>query len=233
MNRNDGRRLAGPLGAVFLLVVGCGVGFRDRRQPDAMSAEAHRGEAAEHAAEMREEREQYDPTASRRYPSHPYGSRSAGYLHRDFYWSTREYNPTESHLTHARKHERHVKEHIEAARVLEDFEEGQCRSFPPETRVACPLEGHVEAVEDVFDGVRIRLDERIDVNAAITHMRCHVAFARTRARIGMDSCPLYLPGVRVERVGTSRSVDLSVSDRRDLGDLRARARSHADLGSPG
>ena len=226
MKPNASCRLSVRLGAALVFGMGCGALGRST-QPDAMSAEAHRSDAAEHGGAARESREQYDPDAKMPvgdWYAYPY---SRGYLYRDSYWSRRQYNPTEHHLTNAREHERHMREHLEAARVLEEFEEGYCSSFPPETRVACPLLGHVEAVEDVFDGVRVRLDESIDMNAAVAHMRCHVAFARVRARVGMDDCPLYLRGVHVERVGNSRSVDLIVADRHDLDDLRDRARGHA------
>ena len=220
-------RLIVSVAAATILGTACGI-FGNGTRPDAMSAEAHRHEADERAREAREHREQYDPEA-RIYLPTPYMGRNYyryGWSGWDYYWDTRNYNPTAGHLAQAKKDERHAKGHLEAARVLENFEEGQCRSFPPETRVACPLLGHVEAVEDVLDGVRIRFDESIDMNAAIAHMRCHLAFARARARVGMDACPLYLPGIQIMRVGTSRSVDLSTSDREILEELRERTRAH-------
>lgn len=217
-----GRGLPMSFGVAALLAIACG-GFGRGTRPDAMSAEAHRSKAGEHAREAREHGEQYDPDATT--SGGRYGPPTS-YGRRDFYWTSRQYNPTARHLTQAKEQERHAREHLEAARVLEGFEEAQCVSFPPETRVACPLFGHVESVEDIFDGVRIRLDEGVDMNAVVAHMRCHLAFARARGRIGMDACPLYLPGIQVERVGISRSVDLVTSDRGILDALRERTRAH-------
>lgn len=67
------------------------------------------------------------------------------------------------------------------------------------------------------------------MNAAVTHMRCHEAFARARGREGMDTCPLYMPGVWVERFGTSSEVDLLALDPDDVGRLRQRTRAHLGM----
>ena len=226
----------------LLVVTACGW-LGAGAAPGATSAEAHRREAAKHSGEAAEHREQYDPearavpcrgwygraTSTRRtggkgaYP----GGDGHPYCLSDFYWATREYNPTAMHLTHAADHEQRTREHLEAARALEHFEEEQCQAFPPETRVVCPLLGQVDALEDVSGGVRLQLGEEVNVNAAVAHMLCHQAFARTRGNAGMDECPLYLPGVRVERIGRSRSVELT--DPEDVDELRRRARTHLGL----
>jgi len=211
--------------------------------PDDRSAEAHRREAAKHSGEAAEHLEGYDPEARgvpcRRWYGRATSTRRTGgrgaypqryrypYCVSDFYWATGEYNPTAIHLTHAADHERRAREHLEAARALEQFEEEQCQAFPPETRVVCPLLGQVDHLEDVSGGVRLQLGEGVNVNAAVAHMLCHQAFARTRGSAGMDECPLYLPGVRVERIGRSRSVELT--DPEDVDELRRRARMHLGL----
>ena len=216
----------------LLLALGCGW-LGAGTQPDDMSAEAHRREAKEHFREKAEHRERYDPEARDVYSPpwygvYPYGYRY-GYRDNDFYWGTGEYNPTAIHLRQAAEHERHAREHLEAARALEEFEESHCQAFPPETRVVCPLVGQVKALKNVAGGVRVQIAEEVNVNAAAAHMRCHQAFARTRARVGMDTCPLYLRGVHVERIGQSRAVELTVLDAGDVDELRRQARLHLGL----
>ena len=210
--------------------------------PGDMSAEAHRREAAKHSEEAAEDRERYDPgahavpcrgwygrsTSTRRTGSGAYArAYRRPYCVSDFYWAAGEYNPTAIHLTHAADNERRASEHLEAARALERFEEEQCQAFPPETRVVCPLLDQVEAVEDVPGGVRLHFGEGVNVNAAVAHMLCHQAFATARGSKGMDECPLYLPGVRVERIGRSRSVEFT--DPEAVDELRRRARTHLGL----
>lgn len=211
-----------PLAVASLLGAGCGA--MGGSEHGAMSAGAHRNESDSHAREAREHRDAYDPDA--RIPSYePFRASRSRFPNGDFYWPSGAYNPSERHLGHAREHEQHAMEHLAAARELDAFEEGACAAFPAETRSACPLAGHVEAVEPVRAGARVRLDADIDMNAAMAHMRCHVAFARSRAP-RLDSCPLYLPGVRVERVGGSREVELTVSDDAEVAKLRALALGH-------
>ncbi len=144
----------------------------------------------------------------------------------DYYWQPRTYNPTERHLAHASRHEAHAREHAEAAKRLESFEESECGSFPRETRILCPLIGQLASVKDIPGGSRVRFADGVDVNAAVAHMRCHLAFARAQAREGMNSCPLYLEGVRVSRVGPGSEVDFLVEDENDLGALRERIWTH-------
>ena len=129
-------RLIVSVAAATILGTACGI-FGNGTRPDAMSAEAHRREAEEIAREAREHREHYNPDA-RTYLPGPYVGRDYRYHGSDFYWTSRQYNPTAGHLAFAEKSERHAQEHREAARVLETFEEGQCGSFPPETRVVVP-----------------------------------------------------------------------------------------------
>jgi hypothetical protein len=136
------------------------------------------------------------------------------------------------HRALAQRHARAAREHARAARALEDFEELECQAFPRETRAICPLEAQTASVEDIFSGVRVHLAEGTNVNAAITHMRCHQAFARARGREGMDSCPLYMPGVWVERHATSEAVDFLALDPDDVERLRRRTREHLGLASP-
>ncbi len=221
--RPRGSRLhAISLAAAALLAAGCSGTVAERHT--GMDAGAHRSESELHAREALEHREKYDPEAS--LPSYePFRSTRSRFPSGDFYWPAGQYNPTERHREHAGEHEQHARQHLAAARELEAFEEDACVSFPPETRTACPFAGHVEAVEPLLDGARVRLDTGIDTNAAMAHMRCHLAFARARAP-RIDHCPLYLPGVRIERVGDSRDVDLTVSDATEVPRLQDLARGH-------
>jgi len=221
--------------AGLVLALGCSW-FRPGTRPDDMSAEAHRREAEEHARWEAEHQRAYDPEArasvggSPEYS--PYSRRSRfGYRYSDLYWDVREYNPTQVQRDRAKRHGDLAREHAKAARKLEEFEEVECQAFPKETRAVCPLVARVESLEDVFGGVRARLVEGANVNAAITHMRCHQAFARARGREGMDSCPLYMPGVWVERFGSSREVDLLALDPDDVDELRRRTREHLGMGA--
>lgn len=221
------------LGAGLVLAFGCSC-FRPGTRPDDMSAEEHRREAEEHSRWEAEHRRAYDPEARVRIGASPeYGPYSQrarfGYRYSDLYWDVREYNPTEAHRDRAERHGKLAREHARAARTLEDFEEFECQAFPRETRAVCPLEAQVESIEDVFSGVRVHLAEGTNVNAAVTHMRCHQAFARARGREGMDTCPLYMPGVWVERFGTSSEVDLLALDPDDVGRLRQRTRAHLGM----
>lgn len=219
--------------ASLALTVGCSWPMPGAR-PDDMSAEAHRVEAEEHARSEAEHMHRYDPEARARYgrPAPPWlyapGARY-GYRGTDLYWEVREYNPTEVHRDRAKLHEDLAREHAAAARVLEQFEEAECHAFPKETRALCPLVAQVESLEDVSGGVRVRLTRDANVNAAITHMRCHQAFARARGREGMDTCPLYMPGVAVERVDAAREVDLLALDSNEVEELRRRARAHLGM----
>jgi hypothetical protein len=221
--------------AGLVLALGCSW-LRPGTRPDDMSAQAHRREAEEHARWEAEHQRAYHPEARSRagaspeFGPHPQRSRF-GYRYSDLYWDVREYNPTQVHRDRAKRHSDLAREHAKAARALEEFEESECQAFPRETRVVCPLVAQVESMQDVFGGVRVHLAEGVNVNAAMTHLRCHQAFARARGREGMDSCPLYMPGVWVERFRSSREVDLLALDPDDVDELRRRAREHLGMGA--
>lgn len=198
-----------------LLALGCAAPSPGAR-PDAMSAEAHRREATEHEREAGAHERRYDARAKTpddldRYPQ-----------------EFEAYNPTAVYLRLAREHRTHAREHLDAAHLLEQFEEAECGAFAPETRVVCPLLGQVDRVEDIPDGVRVHLAEGVPRHPAAAHMRCHLAFARTRGRAGMLECPLYLSGVRVELPPGSEAVDLIVANPLDVEALRLRTHGHLE-----
>jgi len=65
----------------------------------------------------------------------------------------------------------------------------------------------------------------------MAHALCHLAFARTRGRIGMESCPLYVTGVAATRLEGSDVVELTAGDQDELEELRHRIRKHLVVGS--
>ncbi len=213
--------------AVLITLGACGQ-FGGGTAPDDMSAEEHRRHSDEHQTRARDHEDRYDPDVLvEAYPGAPgWGDEYANRYRGDYYWDDRSYNPTARHLAHANRHEGHAREHLAAAQALEQFEEAQCRSFPPETRAVCPLIDQVAAVEDIEGGSRIRFVDGVDVNAAVAHLRCHLAFARSQARSGMETCPLYLEDVQILRVGIGPEVDLVTGQRGDVADLRSRLHDH-------
>ncbi len=218
---------------VFLLIVisGC---VTPGTRPDDMTAEAHRIAAEADQGQASEHLKRYDPdaivTPGSRY--NPYvGSNEDGSSYSDFYWDVQSYNPTERHLSASAQLERHAADHLAAAESLDNFEELACKAFPPQTRGACPLLGQIEAAKDIPGGVRFRFSEGVDVNAAVAHIHCHLAFARTTEQIGMESCPLYITGVEMTRFGSSAAVELSVGNEEDLKVLRQRVREHLVINS--
>ncbi len=201
--------------AASLLMTACRGGPGASTDADAMSAEAHRRESAEHHREHLEHRRRYESGTRR------------GYDDSDRYPQELEgYNPTAVYLRLARQHEVHAREHLAAARSLEAFEDAACTPFTPEIRSVCPLLGQVETVIEIPGGVRVLLSPTVDADAAVAHMRCHLAFGRARGRAGMNECPLYVPAVHVEWAGDSQAVDLRSTDPSRIDELRHRSRSH-------
>lgn len=178
-------------------------------RPEDMSAQAHEEEAAKHAQVAQEHDAEYDPNATR---TNVGGGVTSG---SDFPAYEADYNPTEGHRVAAERHRKHAADHAAAAEALARSEEDACKSIAPASRASCPLLGPVVAVEDIPTGVRISLRKGTDVEAFVEHVRCHLAFANTRGREGMDHCPLYLPGIQVRRVGTL-VVELSALDQANV-----------------
>jgi len=167
--------------ALALLVGACGA---RTVQPDDMSAAAHRREASREMASARDETAKHDPEESVLVGTN-----------RDYVYPVVVYNPNEGSLRAAEAHAAHAREHLAAAEALERYEEQECADFPPESRRACPLFTGVVAVEDIPGGARLRFEPGAPVAAIAAHMRCHLAYARTRGYQQNESCPLYLRGV--------------------------------------
>ena len=186
--------------------VGCGAPGPTVRTDDT-SAAGHRREAARENAMADKHQEQYAPGNS--VPS-PY--RDPITNEPDLFYGPTIYNPTDAHLDAADKHRAHARQHEAAAHQLETFEEMQCKDFPPATRAACPLLGPAVALDNIPSGVKITFAPTVRVDAVVAHMRCHLAYARTQGFPTESSCPLYLKGVDVHRMGTTSTVEITSPD---------------------
>ncbi|HEB91664.1 MAG TPA: hypothetical protein ENI85_18960 [Deltaproteobacteria bacterium] len=155
-----------------------------------MSVEQHRQRADAHAAKARRHRGRYDPKTRIERNSGDLtetGRWKRDYDDRDeeeYSWGGSSYNPSARHLRDARRHEALAQEHLDSARFLERFEEAKCGAFPPEIGTQCPLLGQLVDGKGIPGGVRVRLAEDVDVDAAVEDMRCHVAFARSIGHSG-------------------------------------------------
>lgn len=204
--------------AVF---AGCGAAAP---QPDDMSAAAHRREAERQRQQAREaanasRRERasdqataVDSTFQRGpwYEPHPEAVKQAG----------------SPELYAAEQYARHAHEHERAAAELERFEEAECAGIPSATRAACPLLHDVLEIIDVPGGVRIEFADRVPVERVVGQIRCHLAYARTRAFAEVEDCPLYTRGVRAA-VARPHAVELSADDRATVHHIRDLARAQA------
>lgn len=205
--------------AAALLVSACSSQAPGTKADD-MSAEEHQRHAEEHQKVSDEHEEEYDPGARRVREDLPADPTRQSYR-------VEVYNPTERHGTSAEQHKRHAEQHRQAAQELLTYEQEQCAHFPEETRSTCPLMGQIEAVEDVEGGARITFYDDVPLQAAVDHMRCHFAFARSVGREGMDSCPLYLEGVSIEVDTEGHAVTLETDNSEDVESLRERSAEHA------
>jgi len=200
------------------ILLGCG--GAQGTEPQDMSAADHRAAADAHDEAAAGHDAQYDPEAvDTRLPT---GAAGGGQL---YDWAEEVYNPTASHSTAAREHDDVAAQHRRAAATLEAFERQQCASFPPSTRALCPLLGQLASADDVDGGVRLVFREGVNSDAAHQHVACHVAFAGTQGREGMDHCPMYVPGARVER-GEDGATLLVTDEAGAVSDLRHRAHAH-------
>ena len=184
-------------------------------RPDDLSAQGHRQEASREHAQADAERAQFDPYARASSPIQVQNLPTVG-----------EYNPTERHLRRAAEHAQHAREHERAAAELERFEDAACGILPVHERAACPVMGPIAAVRDVADGVELQLLDGERLPEVIAHMRCHLAYARTRGFETAPDCPLYMRGLEIHPSPDGRSIDLTAKEPRVIEELRRRV--HAD-----
>lgn len=201
--------------AVALLVTACRGVAGPGTDPDDMAADEHRQAANEHQRESDAQQSRYDARSKAGFDE----SRRQPQGHEGYY-------RTANYLRLARTHQNLTRGHLAAAALLEEFEEGSCKTFGPTIRSTCPLLGQVDKAEEVPGGARVWVSEGVNVDAAVAHMRCHLAFGRARRPGGMEDCPLYVSQAQVTRVDRSRAVDLTSTDVANVEDLRRRARLH-------
>ena len=198
----------------------CGQSAPAVRSGDSMSAEQHREEAQREETIAAAHKAAWNPTAGVPGPARdPIDHDPNGYL-----YAAPDYNPTAWHLAEAEKHTAHAQQHEAAAAQLERFEESECRDFPPAVRATCPLFGPAEDVRDVPDGVSIRFAPTVRVDAVLSHMKCHLAYARAQGFAKAAACPLYMPGVSVRLASAPSTIEVTVSDHRSVAELRRNAR---------
>lgn len=202
--------------AVSVLVVGCA--STPGAKPEDMSAKSHEEAAANESAKAEKHAAKYDPSA----PGAVSADVAAG---SDFAFEGADFNPTDVHNVQAEKHRKHAGDHLAAAEALRRAEEDACESIAPESRSWCPLLGPVVATDNVPNGVRVSVREGTNVEAMVARIRCHVAYANTQGREGMDRCPLYVRGVQVEQLG-SDSIELTVKGKANIRELQKRVAEH-------
>jgi hypothetical protein len=192
--------------ALAAAAAACGAETQTVR-PDEASAARHRQEAARERAIA--DNLQASGVPSRGLPN-PY--RDPITREPDPFYGPTIYDPTEGYVDAITRHREHARQHLAAARALEAFEELQCRDFPPAARAACPLLGPAVSVGDLPTGVRITFAPKVRIDAIVAHMQCHLAYARAAGYPQPSTCPLYIRGVAIARVGATPSVDITTSD---------------------
>ncbi len=180
--------------AAFALSLGCA---------HSLTAEEHRAEAERHQREAASEQRQYDPHAREmaRDPGAAMGMRGPLEGAPGVIPPLATYNPTELHLEAAEAHRHAADSHLKAAAELERFEDAACTGLSKAERAGCPLLApKVAKVEETSFGVRLHLKPTADGAELYRVMSCHLAFAHAH---GYDStsCPLYLSGVTIDKVG--------------------------------
>jgi hypothetical protein len=201
---------------------GCGTN-RDAVKPDDMSAAQHREQAARENQAAREHAKDYDPKATMPSPFRPAAGGGSG----EYLFPLSVYNPTEVQLAYADQHRAHARQHEKAAQALERFEAEECVGFPPAARAACPLLRPVTRIEDIAGGIRVTFATGTPVHAVLAHMRCHYAYARTRAFEEAASCPLYVRGIDIKRASDPLAIDITTADWQQVDALRVRSRAEA------
>ena len=205
------------------LFIGCGANHRAVR-PDEMSAAAHRQEARRESEAARGDLQEFKSSSSQRSTVHVGRATPEGGV----FFDSDDYDPRNDYLLRAQQLRRHAQQHEAAARALESFEEEECKEFSPAIRAACPLLGPVVEIVDIPGGIRARFAETVRVDAVVAHMRCHLAYARTR---GFDTallgCPLYVRGTELRRASDPRAVEIVGRDATVANEIRSRAREEA------
>lgn len=186
-------------------------------RPDEMSAARHRQEAQGAEAEAKQHEKSYDPSAWQNPPD----------VDESYNFSVPIYNPTEWHLDEAERLREHAVQHQRAAKLLERFEQAECRHFPAATRASCPLLGPVTAIVDIPDGIRATFASGTRAGLVVAHMRCHYAYAQAQGFIDAASCPLYVKGIEIRPSADKTAVEIVSKDPNVSDAIRARSHEEA------
>ena len=206
---------------VATMSAGCAGSGRSVR-PDEMSADAHRREAAKVS-------EQANAEAARTKAPPPNQAANPSGNPEGYYSPVNRQTPEAAQEAHARRLKAHARQHLNAARYLETSEDAACRSTPAAERAACPLLGPANTVQDIPGGVRVFLAGGARVEAILEHMRCHLAYARTRGFEEVADCPLYVRGVDIARGPGEGSIDIvSAGNNAKVAD-EIRLRAHEEV----
>jgi hypothetical protein len=177
------------------------------------------------AAEHREHAAAEDDNATSHEGKHDPNLVVSGTGGETFTYDVTGYNPTDFHRELAVEHKGHADAHRAAAAALEKFENENCGLFPPATRKECPVMDTLSSVDKADNGAVLHFQEKVNKKAALAHVRCHIAFAATQGHKGMDACPLYVKGVKVQAMPNG-DITLSVDDAKLVPTLQQRSSDH-------
>ena len=214
-----------PTRIIVVSIIGIGAACGQTNQtvrPDEMSAAAHRQEARKSGAQADKELKAADERVPPPNLAVTGGNNPQGYI-----YDRNVYDARNEHLVRARELREHARQHERAATALEQFENAECRDFPPATRVACPLLGPVVGITNIAGGVRVEFEKGTRVDAVVAHMRCHLAFAAVSGFASDASCPLYMKGVEIRPGAVPRSVEIVGGEEAVVRDIQVRSREEA------
>jgi hypothetical protein len=122
----------------------------------------------------------------------------------------------------------HVIVHQRMALELARFESSECRQIEPKVRAACPFLGPVTAIEDLPEGVRVEFAKSTSADTILARMRCHYSFAQAHGFTPeAAACPLYVPGLRLDRSRHENSIDITTSGAAKVSEVRTHVRQEA------
>ena len=111
------------------------------------------------------------------------------------------YEPSDANLAEADRKMASAFRHLNAARMLENFQDDACWGISGPERTSCPLLApHLDRVEERGDGVVLHFKSAPTTKTIATQMRCHLAFAMAN-NFERVPCPLNLKGVAITVVG--------------------------------
>ncbi len=156
--------------------------------PRDLNADDNRAAAAAHRARAAEEMSRYDPGAVAVQSTVTTSGQHA----------VEVYNPTGRNRELAARNIAEARAHEKEAARLDTLDDAACAGVPEAARAACPLLGRLAVLQPIHNGARIQLLDKSMTAASAARIRCHAAFARAHGRDGLEMCPLYVEGLRVD-----------------------------------